>query len=176
MSSLFANAPADPQTTLSWFAVHVRSKYEQKVLDALQQKGYECLLPVYREQRKWSDRTKVVELPIFPGYVFSRFDVGVRLPILTTPGVIGVAGVGKVPQPIDPQEIGHIQRVSASGQPAQPWPFLKMGQRVQITAGPLAGVEGLLVQKRGESRVVLSVSLLEKSMSVQVESDAIRPI
>ena len=160
----------------SWYAVCVRSQHEKRVADALTSKGYECLLPTYRERRKWSDRTKVLELPLFPGYLFSRFDIEVRLPILTTPGVLSVAGLGKIPQSLDPEEIEQIQKVHVSGHPAQPWPFFKIGEKVRITAGPLQGVQGLLVQRRGETRVVLSVSLIEKSISVQVESDAIHPL
>lgn len=159
-----------------WYAVYVRSKHEKKVADALAVKGYECMLPTYREKRKWSDRTTVLELPLFPGYVFSRFNIDLRLPVLTVPGVISVAGIGKVPQPIDADEIDQIRKVIAVGHPAQPWPFLKKGQRVRITAGPLTGVEGILSQQRGESRVVLSVSLLRQAISVQVDSDAIRPV
>src|SRR6266436_5154221 len=157
-----------------WYALCVRSKYEKRVADALSSKGYDCLLPIYREKRKWSDRTKILELPLFPGYVFSRFDVEVRLPILTTPGVLTVAGIGKIPQPLDANEVEQIRQVTAVGAPAQPWPFLKIGQRVRVTAGPLTGVQGLLIQRRGETKVVLSVSLLEKSIAVQVESDSIR--
>jgi transcriptional antiterminator NusG len=164
------------ENSFPWYAVCVRSQHEKRVADALTSKGYDCLLPSYRERRKWSDRTKVLELPLFPGYVFSRFDIDVRLPILRTPGVLAVAGLGKIPQPLDPHEVEQIRRVAAVGYPAQPWPFLKIGQRVRITAGPLTGVEGFLVQRRGETRVVLSVSVLEKAISVQVESDAIRPI
>ena len=159
-----------------WYAIHVRAKYERKTANALTSKGYECLLPSYRERRKWSDRVTTIELPLFPGYVFSRFDVEKRLPILKTPGVIAVAGIGRIPQPLDPQEIEQIQRVIAVDHPAQPWPFFKIGQRVRIISGPLTGVEGLLAQKRGETRVVLAVTLLEKAISVHVESDAIRPL
>lgn len=158
-----------------WYAVCVRSKHEKQVTDALTSKGYDCLFPSYREKRKWKDRTKVLELALFPGYVFSRFDVELRLPILTTPGVQAVAGLGRIPQPLDPHEVEQLQKITAVGYPAQPWPFLKIGQKVRITAGPLTGVEGLLVQRRGETRVVLSVSVLEKAISVLVESDAIRP-
>src|SRR5436305_785209 len=95
------DAPGDPGHGYLWYAVYVRSKHEKTVADALSLKGYECMLPTYREQRKWSDRTKVLELPLFPGYVFSRFDVELRLPVLTVPGVISITGAGKIPQPID---------------------------------------------------------------------------
>jgi len=159
-----------------WYALHVRAKYEKKVTDALAGKGYECLLPSYRQQRKWSDRDKTLELPLFPGYVFSRFDVEKRLPVLTTLGVVAIAGLGKVPQPLDEHEIEQVRRVTRVGYPAQPWPYLKIGQKVRITAGPLTGVEGLLQQRRGETRVVLSLTHLERSMSVLVDSDAVRPV
>jgi transcription antitermination factor NusG len=170
------NAYTLDQNQLPWYAVHVRGQHEKRVAEALTGKGYECLLPSYRERRKWSDRTKVLDLPLFPGYVFSRFDVDMRLPILTIPGVIGIVGVGKTPEPLDPLEIEQIRKVASVGHPAQPWPFLKVGQRVRITAGALTGVEGILAQRRGETRVVLSVSLLQKAISVQVDSDAVRPI
>jgi transcriptional antiterminator NusG len=159
-----------------WYAVCVRSQHEKRVFDALRSKGFDCLLPTYREKRKWSDRTKILELPLFRGYVFSRFDVEKRLPILTTPGVLAVAGFGRIPQPLDPHEVEQIRKVTATGYPAQPCPFLKVGQRVRITAGPLTGVEGLLMQRRGQTKVVLSVTMLEKAISVHVESDSIRTI
>jgi transcription antitermination factor NusG len=167
--------PADV-TEQPWYAVQVRTKYEKKVADALTGKGYECLLPIYRERRNWSDRTKVLELPVFPGYVFSRFDVEVRLPILTTPGVISVAGLGKIPQPLDEFEIEQIRRVTQLGYPALPAEYMKIGQKVRVTAGPLTGIVGILHERRGETRVVLSLTKLEKSMSIQVDADAIRAI
>src|SRR5260370_27969005 len=98
-----------------WYAVCVRSQYEKRVADALKSKGWDCLLPSYREKRKWSDRTKILELQLFPGYVFSRFDVEARLPILTTPGVLAVAGLGRIPQPLDPHEVDQIRKVTAVG-------------------------------------------------------------
>lgn len=159
-----------------WYAVHVRAKHEKRVATALSGKGYECLLPSYREKRQWSDRTKTLELPVFPGYVFSRFDVEVRMPILTTPGVLAVAGLGRIPQPLEEREIEQIRRVANSGLPVQPWPYLKIGQVVRVTAGPLIGIEGLLVQRRGETRVVLSVTQLERSMSILLDADCVRPV
>jgi transcription antitermination factor NusG len=168
--------PLNPSQDLAWYAVHVRSQAEKKVTDSLSIQGHECLLPTYREKRKWSDRTKILELPLFPGYVFIRFDVRRRLPILKTTGVLGILGTGPIPQALDPAEIARIQTVTKTGFPAQPWPFLKTGQKVRITAGPLSGIEGLLVALRGQARVVLSVTELGRSIAVQVDSDAVRPV
>src|SRR5205809_4353228 len=106
---------SSPGNGFPWYAIHVRSKYEKKTADALTSKGYDCLFPSYREKRKWSDRTKVLELPLFPGYVFSRFDVEVRVPILTTPGVLAVAGLGRIPQALDTHEVEQIRKVTVVG-------------------------------------------------------------
>ena len=173
--------PTSPaiEQSFAWYAVRVRTGREKKIADALTRKGpkeCECLVPTYREKRKWSDRTKVLELPIFPGYVFFYFDIDVRLPVMQTPGVIEIVGIGKIPQALDSREMEHIRSVTRVGHPARPSPFLKTGQRVRITAGPLTGVEGILTKRRGELLVVLSVSMLEKALSVVVESDSVRPV
>jgi len=152
-----------------WFALQTRSRYEHFVASMLSGKGYEPFLPVYTCRRRWSDRIKEFELPLFPGYLFCQFDSRNRLPILTTPGVIQVVGVGKTPVPVDESEITAIQVLMGSGLPGRPWAFLQIGQRVRIERGPLAGVEGMLTGFRGRYRLVLSVTLLQRSVAVEVD-------
>ena len=152
-----------------WFALQTRSRYEHFVAAMLSDKGYEPFLPVYTCRRRWSDRIKEFELPLFPGYLFCRFDPSNRLPILTTPGVIQVVGVGKKPVPVDDSEITAIQILMGSGLPGRPWAFLQVGQRVRIERGPLTGVEGILTGFRGRYRLVLSVTLLQRSVAVEAE-------
>jgi transcription antitermination factor NusG len=132
-----------------WFALQTKSRHEKTAATLLRGKGYELFLPVYKSRRRWSDRIKEIERPLFPGYVFSRFDVQNRLPILTTPGVVQVVGMGKTPVPIDDNEIAAIQTGVESGLPSQPWPFLHIGHRVKIVYGPLRGLEGILVDFKG---------------------------
>src|ERR1041384_1842791 len=115
-----------------WFGLRVRSRSEQLAADALAGKGYSPFLPVYEVARRWSDRVKRAEVPLFPGYVFCRFDPQRRLPILMTPGVVSVVGIGKVPAPIEDGEINAIRAVIAAGLPAQPWPFTRVGDEVAI--------------------------------------------
>jgi transcription antitermination factor NusG len=141
----------------------------------LRGRKYDCLLPTYPERRRYSDRLKKVDTALFPGYVFCRFDPLRRLPILTTPGVEHVVGLGRVPHPVEEAEIEAIQQIMQSGVLAKPWPYLKVGHRVRIAEGSLAGIEGLLIQERGRDRLIVSVHLLQRSVSVEIDRDSIRP-
>lgn len=152
----------------SWFALRVKPRCEKAVADALRGKGYEEFLPLHLERRRWSDRVVAVEFPLFPGYVFCRFDVQYRLPILTTPGVLLVVSTGKTPEPVPDEEIRSLQILAASGLHLQPWPYLQVGQRVQIVAGPLAGAEGILIAQPKAHRLAVSVTLLQRSVVVDV--------
>src|SRR2546428_11476471 len=125
-----------------WFAVQVKSTHEKRVTSLLQYQTYECFLPLYTSRRRWSDRIKSVELPLFPGYVFTRFTPAARIPILKTPSVISIVGIGAIPAPIDEREIAAIQRAVASGFGLSPHPFLQVGQRVRINGGALCGLPG----------------------------------
>lgn len=153
-----------------WFAVQVRTRWEPTVAGLLQGKGFEHFLPTYTTRRRWSDRIKEAQVPLFPGYVFCRFDPQNRLPILVTPGVIQVVGVARTPVPVAEEEISAIQKVVRSGLHCQPWPFLHVGDCVRIECGPLAGLEGILLSFKGHHRVVVSVSILQRAVSVDVDS------
>jgi len=159
-----------------WYALRVKSRYENTVATHLQGRGYESFLPVYKSQRRWSDRFKEIELPLFSGYVFCQFSPLNRLPILSIPGVVHVVGVGRTPIPIDESEIAAIQAAIKSGVPSQPWPFLQVGNRVRIEYGPLCGLEGILSGFRGHQRLVLSVTLLQRSIAVQVDAAWVQPL
>jgi transcription antitermination factor NusG len=156
-----------------WFAIQVRTRYEFLVATILRSKGLEEFVPKYKSKRQWSDRTKVCELPLFPGYVFCRFNAQVRVPILTTPGVIRIVGVNSA---IPDSEIEAIQTVVAHRVSAIPYPYLDVGTRVQVIAGPLAGVQGTLVSYRNHYRLILSVTLVQSSISVEVEYGDVVPV
>ena len=161
---------------LSWYALQIQSKLGRIAAATLCGKGYEVYLPLYRCGRRWSDRVKQLDLPLFPGYLFCRFDVCDRLPILTTPGVISVVGAGKTPVPVDEEEIGAIRAILRSGLVAQPWPFLQVGSRVYIERGPLAGLEGIITNTDKVCRLIVSVSLLQRSVAVEIDREWARPI
>jgi transcription termination/antitermination protein NusG len=160
---------------LEWFALRVRPRAERMVADALEGKGYEPFLPLHRERRRWSDRVKTVEAPLFAGYVFCRFDVQRRLGVLTTPGVLHVVSTGSVPQPIAPEEIDSLRVVVRSGLQLESWPHLHVGQRICIVSGPLAGATGTLQSVKAQDRLVVSVSLLQRSVSVVIPEECAWP-
>ena len=159
-----------------WFALQVRARHERSVAEFLSGKGYEWFLPTYRCRRRWSDRIKEVTLPLFPGYLFCRFNSLDRLPILTTPGVIQVVGMARSPVPIAEAEIAALQAAVKSGLPAQPWPFLRVGQRVRLDYGSLYGLEGILLDFKGNYRLILSVTLLQRSVALEVDAAWVTPV
>ena len=160
-----------PGSYLPWFAVRVKSNYEKPVSTILRGKGFEEFLPTYRARRQWSDRIKVLDLPLFPGYLFCRIDLSRRLPLLTTPGVLYLVGKARTPEPVDDTEVMAIQSVVRSGLPALPWPSVVVGQKVRLERGPLRGIEGVVAKIADQHRIYVNATLLQRSVSVQVDSD-----
>ena len=155
----------------SWYAVLTRSNFEKRTTGELDRKGIETFLPVFREMHRWKDRKKVVEIPYFPSYVFARIeDVAERrLDILRTSGAVRILGNGADIEPIPEIEIGRLQRLAESNLAACVHPFLKEGSHIRVTAGPLRGVEGLLVHFKNRNRLILSLSLLARSVATEID-------
>ena len=160
---------ASATSSLPWYVLQCRIRKEAMISAQLEGQGFECFLPKYKSIREWSDRKKVVEQPLFPGYVFCRFDYTQRRPVVLTPGVLQVVGCGKTPIPVEQREIEAIQLAVASELPSQPWPYMEVGERVKIHTGKLAGIEGILINFKGNHRVVLSVTLLQRSVALEVD-------
>ena len=174
--NVFNSKSDEALSGIRWFALHVHARKESFVASQLENQGIECFLPRYKSLRKWSDRMKEVELPLFPSYLFSRFDFQNRRPIVTTSGILQIVGNGRIAIPIADEEISAIQAAVRSGLPHQPWPFIEVGERVRVTYGTLAGLEGILVNFKGDHRVVLSVSLLQRSVALEVELAWLVPV
>jgi len=168
--------PSGPSSKVAWYALQVRSRKENYVASQITGRGYECLLPTYKSARKWSDRVKELELPLFPGYLFCRFDFQDRRPLITTPGVLQIVGSGRVAVPVPDEEIRSLQLALSSTLSKQPWPYLELGQRVRVNYGSLAGLEGILVNLKGNHRVVLSITLLQRSVAMEVDSAWLTPV
>ncbi len=128
---------------------------------------------MYRARRRWSDRWKEVERCLFPGYVFCRFSWEERLHVLGTPGIQSIVGFGKTPEPVPDAEIAALQAMVKSGRRMEPWPHLRVGERVRIEEGCLKGVCGVLVREQECWRVVVSVELLQRSVAVEIDCEAI---
>lgn len=159
-----------------WFALRVKPRWEKTAARVLQGKGFEEFLPTHKSKRRWSDRIKEVELPLFPGYLFCRMDPRERLPVLTTPGVLEIVGFGKKPAPVDDHEIAAIQSVVNLGFGVTPWPYLRTGNRVEIVCGPLKGLEGIFLEWKQPQRLVVSVTLLQRSVAVEIDPDWVIPL
>jgi transcriptional antiterminator NusG len=162
--------------TYPWFALRVRPNHERVAATHLRSRGVEEFSPRYQSESQWSDRKKRIDRFVFPGYIFCRLNPEDRLPVLTIPGVVNLVGFGKGPAPIPDHEIDHIRRMVGSGLVITPWPFLKTGQTVLIEHGPLAGVEGILQEIKKTYRLIVSITLLQRSVSAEIDRTWVRPV
>ena len=156
-----------------WFALRVKPRHEVAVAKALRSKGYEEFLPLRTDRRRWSDRFKEVSSPLFPGYVFCHFSPASRVGILETPAVRKILSFGNGPTPIDEREVHALQTIAESGFSVAPHPYLRIGQTVRLTDGPLRGLEGILQCCRGVTYLIVSVTLMQRSVAVQVSRDSV---
>lgn len=175
IASLNSGRAGESQPEPHWYVLRVKPRHEKTVAAALRNKGLEDFLPLYAVRNKWADRYKVVQVPLFPGYVFCRFDARKLLPVLVTPGVVQVVGYGNMPAPVEPEEIRSLGILASSALSYGPFPYLREGQRVLVNEGPLRGAEGLLVQVKSQVKVVISVTLLQRSVAVELDRDWVTP-
>jgi len=155
---------------LAWYAIWTRSRHEQTVREQLERKGYEAFLPTVPKWSRWKDRKKKIDWPLFPGYCFARFHPAERLPILTCTGVVSIVSFDGDVAPIPEAEIDAIRRVVESDLQYDPCPLIKEGTMVEVTHGPLKGVQGRLVRKGTHSRLILAVDLIGQAVSVEVDA------
>ena len=163
---------------MRWYAVQTRARHEKMVVRQLEGQGFATFLPVTTQLRQWSDRRKLVELPLFSGYVFLRmvYQPEPRLRVLTAEGIVGFVGVHGQGMPIPDRQIEHIQTLLAAKVPVESYPFLKIGQRVRIRSGSLNGTEGILVGQENDRMLVISVELIQRSVSMRLQGYEVEPI
>lgn len=158
-----------------WFALHTRSRHEKAVAEHLRARGICHLLPLYNSPRRWQDRTKVISVPLFPGYIFVRIVAASRLPVLTVPGAVRLLGYGAEPVPLSDFEVLWLKTAVDRSVLLEPHPHLKLGSRVRVRRGPLTDVEGILVRIKNQFRLVLSVDLIQSSASAEVDINDVAP-
>ena len=161
-----------------WYAVRTRSRHEKLVTRQLEGQGIQSFLPIVTKINQWSDRRKAVDLPLFSGYAFVRLDhsSGDRVRVLQTQGVVSFVGVQGIGVPIPDQEIENINILLASKTSYQERPYLEVGQRVRVCGGALSGVEGILTAENSDRSLVISVGLIQRSISVRVAGYNVEPI
>ena len=162
--------------TSEWFAVYTRHRHEKAVAHHLDMLGFEVFLPLRFDAHQWTDRRKIIAMPLFPSYVFLSGDLKRRFDILNVPGVcLLVCSDGK-PAKIPESELNAVRRIVNSLVLVEPHPFLRCGERVRVHTGPLTGIEGIVIRKKDSLRLVLSVEMLGRSVAVDVDEAHVEPV
>jgi transcription antitermination factor NusG len=160
-------------TASPWFALQTKPRNEKQVERLLTHKGYECCLPMYRQKRRWSDRVIEVELPLFPMYVFCRFNSSAIGKAISTPGVTRIVGFGGQPAEVGVEEMEVLQLLSQSRLLREPWAYIPNGTLVQVETGPLTGAQGIFCFDEDRRRLVISVTLLQRSVAIHLDESTI---
>jgi transcription antitermination factor NusG len=165
-----------PEAPLSrWYATYTCSRHEKCVAQQMESRAIKCFVPTYRSVRRWKDRRKELSLPLFPGYVFVNLEWRDRLKVLEIPGVVQILSFNGKPAELPDHEIEMLRRRFDRNMTIQPHPYLRKGCRVQVVSGPLAGLEGILVRRKDRCRLVLSIDLIMRSVSVEVDEGDVEP-
>jgi transcription antitermination factor NusG len=171
-------APAIAGSVESWYAVQTRARHERVVLQRFREKGLTTFLPLVTEVRRWSDRQKVLELPLFSCYVFVKImnTNEDRQRVLFTESVFDFVGVPRQGTPIPDEQIEAVRTIVEERVSLHSHPFLKIGQRVRIRSGALDGVEGILIDRNGRDALVISVDLIQRSMAIRIDGYSVEPV
>jgi transcription antitermination factor NusG len=159
-----------------WYAAYTSANREKRVAEQLKLRSVEHFLPLYDSMRRWKDRRMNLQLPLFPGYVFVRLALRDRLRVLEAPGVAKLVGFNGTPTALPQQEIEALRTSLRDGVRAKPHPYLKVGRRARVKAGPLQGMQGILVRRKNASRFVISLDLIMRSVAVEVEALELEPM
>jgi len=161
---------------LRWYAAYTCANHEKRVREQLEQRSLESFLPLYETTRRWKDRRMHLQLPLFPGYVFVHMALADRLSVLQVPSVVRLVGFNGHLSPLPDEEIEGLKKSLASGLLAEPHPFLSVGRRVRVNAGPLAGVEGIVIRRKNVLRLVISLKLIQRAAMVEVDAANLEPL
>ena len=160
--------PRVPAETPAWYALHTCSRHERRIASQLALRSLEFFLPLYRSMRHWNDRSKLLELPLFPGYIFVHIALKDRLRVLSIGGAVGLVGPGE-PKAVRDCEIHQIKQLLLVKN-LEPYPYMRVGSRVRVTRGPLEGTEGYVLRCKNSCRVVISLHLIQRSVAVEVDA------
>jgi transcription antitermination factor NusG len=159
-----------------WYAARTRSNHEKRVAERMGDRNIEHLLPLYSSRRQWKDRKVSLSMPLFPGYLFVRLCVRDRLRVLEVPGVAGLVGTRSQAVPLADDEIRAIQGCVNATSRIAPHPYLSVGNRVRVRSGPFCGIEGIIVRTNHQARLVISLSLIQSSASLEIDQFELEPV
>ncbi len=161
---------------LAWYAIRTRSRHEKLVHQQLASRSVEAFLPLVERRRRWKDRWKNVDFPLFPGYCFARFPYQDQLSVVTAVGVVQVLGINGIAIPVPDHEIEAVRQLVTCTLPFDPHPYLKEGMEVEVVRGSLAGVRGILISKGARARLVVAINLIQQAASVELDAADVRPV
>jgi transcription antitermination factor NusG len=159
----------------NWFAVYTCARHEKCVAEQMARREIRAFLPVYRSVRRWKDRRKEIEMALFPSYVFVRVALRERLRVLEIPGVVGIVGAGGKPVPLADQEIEPFLHGVEGCLKMEPHPFMRVGRRVRVRSGPMAGMEGVLLRRKEGVRLIVSLEILMRAVAVEIDEADVEP-
>jgi transcription termination/antitermination protein NusG len=165
-------------TDLAWYALRTRPRHEKRVHAALEEKHIQTFLPLLSEEHPWSDRRQIIQVPLFPGYIFTRMqnDLSHRIGVLQTLGVLSFVGFRGVGTPIPEEQIHALQAIVEARISFGSYAFLNVGQKVRIVGGSLDGIQGIITEKKGETSLVISVDLIQRSIAIRVAGYRVTPV
>jgi len=168
-------AGGDSSAGANWYALYTCPRHEKRVAEQIRQRRVSCFLPVYRSVRRWKDRRKELELALFPGYVFVRIAPQDRLRVLQLAGAVRFVSCNGRPVPLPEGEVESLMNGLLGGSRVEPHPYLKTGRRVRVRYGPFSKAQGILVRRKDRFRIVLSLDLIMRSVSVEVDESDVEP-
>jgi transcription antitermination factor NusG len=152
---------------MKWYALYLRSRYEQKTHAELTKKGIESFLPLIEVTRIWSDRKKKIKEPLFRGYLFVKTDLRNTIDIVQTDGVVRLVGIGR-PSPIPEEQINWIRLLTEHPEIIQREKYISIGQKVRVIAGIFGGLEGFVMKEKGTHKVVVTIESIQQSVSLEI--------
>jgi transcription antitermination factor NusG len=168
----------DPRKDPAWYALYTRSRFEKKLMTELSDRSIEVFLPMREVLSRWKDRKKRIWLPLFPGYIFVRhLDIpAIRYRILNIPGAVRFVGHGGHAEPVPDDQMEAVRRFLEASISIDSYPYIRVGNRVEVIAGPFKGIQGILVKKKGKFRLVLQVDLIRQAVSIEIDASDVRPV
>ena len=176
MEPLRSFSPSDPEYSKPrWFATYVNTRHEKQIALQLERRGIEAFLPLYLSVRRWKDRRKELSLPLFPSYVFVNIAIKDRLQVQRVPGIVQFVSFQGMPAAVPECDIEALRHGLSGNIAVEPHPFLKVGRRVRVHSGAMAGFEGILIRKKDKYRVVITIELIQRSVAMEVDEADLEP-
>lgn len=171
-----SRVPVSDPVEAHWYAIYANTRHEKVVARQLQERGIETFLPLYRSWHKWKDRRKLVELALFPSYVFIKIPLYLKLRALQVSGVVHIVSFNGQLSELPEHEINALRSGLENDVYAEPHPYLRIGRKVRVVRGPMVGTEGILVRKKDKYRVVVSIDVLMRSVAVEIDAGDLQQI